>query len=321
MILVLSDLYVPFPGGAERLIFNLARDLMRRGEEVYVLTGYHPAKQFDGPPFDVIEVPENDIGGGVLQAAIDLIEPDAILTHHYWALTFENVIAGCARRHSAPIVQVVLNGRRLQSAAMAVFISNDVRNREGMNPQAQDMVIHPPALDDVRAESHGDAIGFIKPLPHKGVDLFYDIARAMPDRKFICLRGEWQDIETIIELPNVEFMEPVDDIRHFYKRVRLVLVPSLSEDAGTVAQECAVNGIPCISSDVGGLRETNVGGRRLDTRDPTEWVKTIDSFDDPYWIERVVPRMQGLVDGQPGNPMAQTELLDEFATRVAMLQQ
>lgn len=317
MILVLSDLWVPFPGGAERLMFNLARDLMRRGEDVRVLTGYHPAKQFDGPRFDVIEVPENEIGADRLAFWIDAISPDLILTHHYWALHFEDVIASS----TMPIVQVVLNGRRLQCATMAVFISNDVRNRPGMNPLSQDMVIHPPAFDDVRADSHGDAIGFIKPLPHKGVDLFYEIARAMPDRQFVCLRGEWQDIETIVELPNVEFMEPVDDIRDFYKRVRLVLVPSLSEDAGTVAQECAVNGIPCISSDVGGLRETNVGGRILDTRDPTEWVKTIDSFDDPYWIERVVPRMQGLVDGQPGNPMAQTDLLDEFATRVAMLQQ
>lgn len=320
MILVLSDLWVPFPGGAERLMFNLARDLMRRGEDVHVFTGYHPAKQFDGPPFTVLDVPETQEGYDTLEYFIGGYGPDVIITHHYWALAFEQLFDAIARA-GIPVVQVVLNGRRLQGAAMAVFISNDVRNREGMNPQAQDMVIHPPAFDDVRADSHGDAIGFIKPLPHKGVDLFYDIARAMPDRKFICLRGEWQDIETIVELPNVEFMEPVDDIRDFYRRVRLVLVPSLSEDAGTVAQECAVNGIPCISSDVGGLRETNIGGRELDTRDPAEWVKTIDSFDDPYWIERVVPRMQGLVDGQPGNPMAQTELLDEFATRVAMLQQ
>lgn len=311
MILVLSDLWVPFPGGAERLMFNLARDLMRRGEEVYVLTGYHPARQFDGPPFLLLTVPENEQGASSLRKAVDDFRPDVILTHHYWALHFEEAIASAC----VPIVQVVLNGRRLQSAAMAVFISNDVRNREGMNPQAQDMVIHPPAFDDVRAETHGDAIGFIKPLSHKGVDLFYDIARAMPDRQFVCLRGEWQDIETIVELPNVEFMEPVDDIRDFYERVRLVLVPSLSEDAGTVAQECAVNDIPCISSDVGGLRETN-GGVLMHSHWYHAWREAIERLlNEPGQYQAVVSRQE------MRTPTAQTELLDEFATRVAMLQQ
>lgn len=308
MILVCSDLWLPFPGGAERLMFNLARDLMRRGEDVRVITGYHNAQPFDGPPGVVIEVPENKEGAGTLAEAIRYAKPDVILTHHYWALHFEGAIASAC----VPIVQVVLNGRRLQNAAMAVFISNDVRNREGMNPLSQDMVIYPPAFDDVRAETHGDAIGFIKPLPHKGVDLFYEIARAMPDRQFVCLRGEWQDIETIVELPNVEFMEPVDDIRDFYKRVRLVLVPSVSEDAGTVAQECAVNEIPCISSDVGGLSETNAGGITLHSRDPGSWVSAINMLD-ALRYDFIVQKQRDYT------PTAQTDLLDEFATRVAML--
>lgn len=309
VILVLSDLWLPFPGGAERLMFNLARDLMRRGEVIHVTTGYHAAQRFDGPWFNVIEVPENDVGAGTLQEAIDRIQPDVILTHHYWALTFENVIAGCARRHSAPIVQVVLNGRRMESATLAVYISDFVRTTLG-GAREGDLTITPPAFPDVVAAEHGDAIGFIKPLPHKGVELVYEIARAMPGRQFVILRGEWQDIEIIEPLANVEFMEPVVDIRDFYERCYIVLMPSLSEDAGTVAQECALNGIPCISSDRGGLAETNAGGLRLPPTDLRQWVNEIDALDDKG-------RYQFVIDSQRDHtPTTQTNLLDAFADRV-----
>lgn len=312
MILVLSDLWVPFPGGAERLMFNLARDLMRRGEDVAVVTGYHPAKQFDGPRVMSVVVPAGDErahGVERLKTLIYELAPDLILTHHYWAFEFERELVATG----IPIVQIVLNGHRIPEAAMAIFISQYVLNQTctaEAPPRHNDMVITPPAFPDVIASRHGDAIGFIKPIHHKGVDLVYDIARALPDRQFVILRGEWQDIETIVELPNVEFMEPVDDIRDFYARCRLVLMPSLSEDAGTVAQECTLNGIPCISSSVGGLDETNFAGVRLHGRDPAMWAEAIQLLDSPARYMDVVLR-QGL-----SNPTHQIELLELFHDRI-----
>lgn len=309
-ILVLSDLWVPFPGGAERLMFNVARDLERRGADVDVVTGYHPAKRFDGPTFEVWEVPENEVGARALTQAIADYAPDVILTHHYWALTFETAITA----PGIPIVQLVLNGRRMGAASIAVFISEAVRARKGMGQLRSDLTIHPPAYaDDVAADRHGDAIGFIKPLHHKGVDLFYEIAAAMPDRRFVVLRGEWQDIETIRPFPHVEFMEPVDDIRDFYEKVRLVLVPSLSEDAGTVGQECAVNRIPCVSSAVGGLPETNRGGFLVSAARPDAWVEAIEGLDDPAEYEYIVDRQARQT------PTEQREKFDELADRIQHL--
>jgi glycosyltransferase involved in cell wall biosynthesis len=96
----------------------------------------------------------------------------------------------------------------------------------------------------------------------------------------VILRGEWQDLEVIRPAPNIEFMEPVDDIREFYARCRMVLVPSLSEDAGTVAQEATLNGLPCLSTNVGGLLETNRGGVLFHKVDgPETWVAAIRSMD------------------------------------------
>lgn len=274
-LLVLSDLWLPFPGGAERLQFNIARDWMRRGYDVSVVTGYENPKTFDGPGVLALPMPLDDIGWRKIQACITGDGPDVILTHHLYAHTFGEQLV----QTGIPVVQVVLNGKRLPGAALAVYISRWVRDQAG-DAEPQDLVITPPAFDDVVAPTHGDAIGFIKPIPHKGVELVYAIAAAMPERRFVILRGEWQDLEVIRPADNIEFMEPVDDIRDFYARCRLVLMPSLSEDAGTVAQEATLNGLPCLSTNVGGLLETNRGGvmfHRADT--PETWVAAIRSFD------------------------------------------
>lgn len=284
-ILVLSDLWLPFPGGAERLAFNLSRDLMRRGNTVNVVTGYEYPQQFDGPTVVSIPTigPDPEQGGTVIRDLIAYDAPDVILTHHHYAHLYGDVMVASGR----PVVQVVLNGKRLPGAALAVYISEWVKAQAG-DAEPQDLVITPPAFDDVVAETHGDAIGFIKPIPHKGVDLVYRIAAAMPERRFVILRGEWQDLEDIRPLPNVEFMEPVADIREFYARCRMVLVPSLSEDAGSVCQEATLNGLPCLSMSVGGLAETG-GGLMLDpSESEVSWVYWIQDLDKPHTYDAVV---------------------------------
>lgn len=283
-ILVLSDLWLPFPGGAERLMFNLARDLMRRGNAVNVVTGYEYPQQFNGPTVVSITTigPDPEHGAKVIRDLIAYDQPDVILTHHHYAHLYGSVMV----ESGIPVVHVVLNGERLPGAALAVFISEWVRERG--NPQPGDIVLTPPAFDDVVAPTHGDAIGFIKPIVHKGVELVYRIAAAMPERRFVILRGEWQDLEIIRPAPNIEFLEPVDDIRDFYSRCRMVLVPSLSEDAGTVAQEATLNGLPCISTVAGGLAETNGGGIRVGPELVGNWVDLIRSLDNPTFYARTV---------------------------------
>lgn len=289
-VLVLSDLWLPFPGGAERLVFNIARHLYRAGLTVRALTGYEHARQFDGPPVHAFAIGdgEGDPGWSVVADALGSFDPDVVVTHHHYAFIFEQELAALG----LPIVQVVLNGRRLPDAALAVYISEWVASQTG-DRRPGDMTITPPAFADVVAESHGDAIGFVKPYPHKGVDLVYAIAEELADRQFVILRGEWPDLEAVrLDLSNVEHLAPVDDVRDFYARCRLVLMPSRSEDAGTVAQEATVNGLPCISSDVGGLVETNAGGIRLDPYDLGRWIDTIRKLDHPQIYESTVERQQ-----------------------------
>jgi glycosyltransferase involved in cell wall biosynthesis len=57
-------------------------------------------------------------------------------------------------------------------------------------------------------------------------------------------------------LTNVTLMPNDPDARKFYRRTKILLMPSLVENAGLVASEAMMNGIPVIASNRGGLPET-----------------------------------------------------------------
>lgn len=307
-VLCLSDLWLPFPGGAERYVYNVCRELQQRGHHVTALTGYeHP------------RTPAIEVSNALVPLSHDhrwfMIEhiihetPTVVLTHHTMAFEYERELV----ESKVPLVQLVYNGHRIPSADIAVYISDFVR--WSTDTHAYDMTIIPPAYPDCAANHHESAVGFIKPIEHKGVKVVYELARRMPERKFVVLRGEWQTLEIIEDLPNVEYVEPVRDMREFYERVDRMIVPSISEDAGTVAQEATLNGIPCISTAVGGLVETNAGGVLISHQpDVTAWVRAIHRLDDPHHYAAIVERQQ---DTYAEHDHA--SLFDELSKRVDAL--
>jgi hypothetical protein len=56
-ILFISDLWKPFPGGAESYAFNVAREMKARGHKIGVLTSYEKAVPAD-PDFDFFYDPK-----------------------------------------------------------------------------------------------------------------------------------------------------------------------------------------------------------------------------------------------------------------------
>lgn len=301
--LIVSDLWKPFPGGAETYMNNLANALAERGHEIHILTSYTKSRSRHSLTIANIGVNERRQEGlHEILAEIMRVGPDLIVTHHYFSGAFPELFEVRQDGKLIPSLEVVHSCQRNPNASLAVFNSRYTAARSGF--REGDMVILPPAGNDVIGMGCRDCIGHIKPIPNrlwngqwygKGINLTYHLAKIMRDRKFLVLRGEWQDVEYIERLPNVEFMEPVDEIREFYARCRLVIMPSGSEEAGTVPLECAFNEIPCISSNVGGLPETNAGGILLCPHDLMLWVKAIESLDDSNFYTEVVIRQRRYV--------------------------
>ncbi|TXH35127.1 MAG: glycosyltransferase [Rhodospirillaceae bacterium] len=128
----------------------------------------------------------------------------------------------------------------------------------------------PPPVDpatcaiDAPARGQGDCVLMINPSISKGVDIFFRLAAARPDLRFVAVESwqvspEWQAIlhSRAAALGNVELLQPSHDMRSIYRRARLLLMPSSFEETwGRVVTEAQLNGIPVIASDRGALPET-----------------------------------------------------------------
>ncbi len=125
-------------------------------------------------------------------------------------------------------------------------------------------VIH-PSLESTFGVS-GDPQGFITMInPHrvKGIDTFLEIARRMPTENFLIVESWSLDVpalktlqDTIADLDNVRFLHRVPDVGEIYRQTKLLLVPSVWEEAfGRVVIEAQSCRIPVIASQRGGLPE------------------------------------------------------------------
>ncbi len=138
-IAVLSDLWMPFPGGAERFLFNIAQVLKAYGHDVRVFTSYEKGlKAPGGIPVDFRDITGR--GAQDILTYLGTIQPHVILTHQMFADKFQKELAHIP----IPIIQVVHAAPRFDYIKFAIFNSEYTRSRN-LNAQPQDMVSHPPA--------------------------------------------------------------------------------------------------------------------------------------------------------------------------------
>jgi glycosyltransferase involved in cell wall biosynthesis len=135
------------------------------------------------------------------------------------------------------------------------------------------------ALDQYRVTKRDRRyITFINPIPEKGLDIAIEIARCLPQERFLFVKGKWgsysaREIEAFIKpiykLPNVEVWNPQSDMRQVYAVTDILLVPSQFEETfGRVIVEAQVNGIPVVAANVGGISYTlGQGGILVEPKD------------------------------------------------------
>lgn len=120
-------------------------------------------------------------------------------------------------------------------------------------------------------------IGIVNPRKNKGEEIIEKIAEAMPEEHFLTCGNQ-------INQPNIENLGAIEDMKEFYSKLKILLVPSTwPEPFGRVAVEAMASGIPVIASRVGGLPEAvgNGGVTIKDPQDITEWIKTITEVSKP----------------------------------------
>lgn len=142
--------------------------------------------------------------------------------------------------------------------------------REKINYKWPSVVLHPPCyVKDYEIDNTGaKAITLISLNQMKGGYFLRQLAKAMPERKFIGVVGSYDNkepepngisqgkiIELLQELPNVTIVPNSPDIKSVYKQTRILIMPSLYESWGRTATEAMCSGIPVICTPTNGLLE------------------------------------------------------------------
>lgn len=117
----------------------------------------------------------------------------------------------------------------------------------------------------------GDVL-MVNPCALKGISIFIGLAREFQKTSFAAV-PTWgatpSDFALLHSCANVKILPHADDIDELLKSTRILLVPSLWDEAfGMIVIEAMLRGIPVMASDVGGLPESKLGVEYLLPVDP-----------------------------------------------------
>jgi len=156
-------------------------------------------------------------------------------------------------------------------------------------------------------------VTFVNPQAAKGAAvvarIVLELSRGRPEIPFLVVDSRASTDELgrmgldLSHVENLHRMANTTDPRDFYGVSRIMLVPSLIENAALVAREALANGIPVLASDRGGLPETLGDAGFLFTlpdrlvaspsaalptaREVAPWIATIERlWDDPEFEAR-----------------------------------
>jgi glycosyltransferase involved in cell wall biosynthesis len=203
-------------------------------------------------------------------------------------------LAQAFRARRVPVILYLRNvefaelGGDPRTAGASAFIANSRftanRYKEAFGIDAH---VIPPMIDPTRftVNCDGSAVVMINPVAEKGIDRAIEIAARCPDIPFLFIESWLLSTEDraalerrVAPYPNIRFERRKSDVREVYARARIVLAPSVWEEAwGRVASEAQCSGLPVIGSDRGGLPEAiGPGGVVLPfSADTDAWVAEV----------------------------------------------
>lgn len=302
--------------GAEYYLHDLFRWLVGRSHEatVYVSRGQDAPYELDGVRYVA----------NASVSAQDLTAADMLVTH----LDMTRHAVRLARQVGKPLTHLLHNHRQLayhrvrpQDCALAIFNSKWVQRAAKW--RGNQIVLPPPVFADRYVTvPTGDEITLMNLMEAKGGPLFFELARRMPERRFLGVRGAYGKQEIPRDIPsNVTILDNQPDVTEVYRRTRLLLMPSAYESWGRCAVEAAASGIPTIAHPTPGLLES-VGPCAVfcDRDDVDQWVRAIREFDSRGEYVRAGDRaMRRVVELDPTSGLLEVEAaLEGVMERVAV---
>lgn len=185
---------------------------------------------------------------------------DVVMTH----LDYTQFTIIMAHEVKRPLVHFVHNDTPYQSIQNAlennyvVYNSEWIRDKVAYN--CPSYVLKPPCdYDYYNTGERGEYITLINLDGNKGGKILSEVARRMPDKKFLGVMGSYSspaEFGQYTDQPgNVKVIPNTPDILSVYRQTRVLLMPSAYESWGRTATEAMCNGIPVICTPTPGLKE------------------------------------------------------------------
>lgn len=116
-------------------------------------------------------------------------------------------------------------------------------------------------------EQGHDHVTIVGPCPEKGLCIIAKVAALMPDVKFLVVKTGWTKVwheQLLKKLSNVTLRASSVKVEEFLRLTKVLFLPSVGQEAfSLLAVEAQLLGIPVISSDACGLRESNLASENV----------------------------------------------------------
>jgi glycosyltransferase involved in cell wall biosynthesis len=154
---------------------------------------------------------------------------------------------------------------RKVSARVAVsnYVARYIREWGGLEAVTLPISLHGSGPFPNLASFDSGFVTMVNPCAIKGIGIFLELAERLPEAPFAAV-PMWgtneQDLDALERLPNMRLLPPVDDIDRVLAQTRVLLAPSLCNDANPrIVMEAMSRGIPVLASNVGGVAEAKLG--------------------------------------------------------------
>lgn len=258
---ILWNIHLYPPGhncGSEYYAHNINKYLVNKGHNVRVVLQQaimHNVKV----PYDIDGVTVFGPNGSTDQ----FLWSDILLTH----LDFSHHTIGIGETINKPVVNVIHNSHPYQCIQNArrnnYCLYNSRWIQQKLNYQWASMVFTPPIdyryFDLGKFPRENEYITLINLDENKGGFILRRLAEAMPNKKFLAVKGSYSEPHYFGQAsnfpPNVKVIPNTPNILEVYAQTRILLMLSRYESWGMTATEAMCNGVPVVCTPTEGLKE------------------------------------------------------------------
>ena len=276
---------------------DLAIELQRRGHQVVFMTIKVPREGFSGGYYRGFRYVHYSAGSSFLDSSDIWICPHAPILPDVRVINSRSynrpIVATC---HYDGNYTTITRNAKNNWVEMLMFINKTMEPnyRNNVKPFPSSIVrtevIRPIMHRDkifIEEEFSGEYITIVNANKNKGVHVFIDLARKMPDKKFLGVSPYYGELQVPEAPSNVEWVPFDDDIRNILKKTKILIVPSYYESFGRIAVEAMINGIPVLYSKPA-KKSIYPGGS---TEGMEEWIGTAaiacDRDDTLAWVHAI----------------------------------